>query len=78
MDQQRDAQDDAREIQLADHPQTIQVQLRTHPDGGVKAWIIVLAAFFVQFIAVGLQNSSGVLYTALVDEYQKSKGETGW
>lgn len=49
---------------------------KTHPDGGY-GWFVVFSGFAVQFIAVGLQNSSGTIFSALIDEFQRSKGETG-
>ncbi len=51
-------------------------RVKTHPDGGY-GWVVVFAAFSVQFIAVGLQNSSGTIFSALIDEFKRSKGETG-
>lgn len=52
------------------------VREKSHPDGGY-GWVVVFAAFSVQFIAVGLQNSSGTIFSALIDEFKRSKGETG-
>lgn len=49
---------------------------KTHPDGGY-GWLVVFCGFSVQFITVGLQNSSGTIFPALIEEYNKSKGETG-
>ena len=49
---------------------------KTHPDGGY-GWVVVFCGFSIQFIAVGLQNSSGTIFPALIEEYNRSKGDTG-
>lgn len=49
---------------------------KTHPDGGY-GWIVVFCGFSIQFVAVGLQNSSGTIFPALIKEYNQSKGATG-
>ena len=54
----------------------LHVEVKTHPDGG-WGWVICLGAFFVQFIALGMQNSAGIVYTALVDEFKSQRGATG-
>ena len=46
------------------------------PDGG-WGWMVCLAGFTTQFIILGIQNNSGILYTALLNEYKQSKGATG-
>ncbi|XP_047130502.1 monocarboxylate transporter 14 isoform X1 [Hydra vulgaris] len=50
---------------------------KTHPDGG-WGWCVVVAAFITQFIVVGLQNSSGVIFNELVQKFNKPRGETGF
>ena len=35
------------------------------------------AAFVTQFIVMGIHNSFGILYTTLLEEYKRSKAETG-
>ena len=35
------------------------------------------AAFVAQLIVMGIHNSFGILYTTLLQEYRKSKAETG-
>eukprot|EP00794_Sanderia_malayensis_P011335 gene11335-12521_t len=52
-------------------------RLKTHPDGGY-GWLVVFSAFSIQFITVGLQNSSGTIFPALIKAYGESKGETAW
>lgn len=54
----------------------LHVNAKTHPEGG-WGWVVCLGAFFVQFIALGMQNSAGILYTALVDEFKSPRGDTG-
>ena len=49
---------------------------KTHPDGG-WGWVVVIAAFLTQWIVVGLQNSSGVIFNELVKKYNESRGDTG-
>jgi len=46
------------------------------PEGG-WGWAICAAAFVAQLIVMGIHNSFGILYTTLLEEYQKSKAETG-
>ena len=46
------------------------------PEGG-WGWAICGAAFVAQLIVMGIHNSFGILYTTLLEEYQKSKAETG-
>ncbi|XP_066915842.1 monocarboxylate transporter 14-like [Clytia hemisphaerica] len=52
-------------------------QPKTHPDGG-WGWVVVAAAFLTQWIVVGLQNSSGVIFNELVKKYNESRGSTGF
>ena len=51
-------------------------QKKTHPDGGY-GWLVVFCGFSVQFITVGMQNSSGTMLPALLKEYNQSEGATG-
>ena len=39
--------------------------------------MICTAAFMAQLIVMGIHNSFGILYTTLLEEYKKSKAETG-
>jgi len=52
-------------------------QKKTHPDGGY-GWLVVFCGFSVQFITVGMQNSSGTMLPALLKEYNQSEGATAW
>lgn len=45
-----------------------------------KGWwglVVCLGAFFIQFFMLGVQNSAGIIYTALVDEFNTPRGVTG-
>lgn len=53
------------------------IVVRTHPDGG-WGWVVCLGAFLVQFIALGMQNTAGIVYTELVKELKSQRGATGW
>lgn len=46
------------------------------PDGG-WGWVACMGAFFIQFMMLGIQNAAGIIYTALVDEFQTPRGVTG-
>lgn len=46
------------------------------PDGG-WGWVVCFGAFMVHFLTVGQQNSAGVVYSALLNEYSTQRGETG-
>ena len=52
------------------------IVVKTHPDGG-WGWVVCLGAFLVQFIALGMQNSAGIVYTELVKELKSQRGATG-
>ena len=51
-------------------------QDETPPDGG-WGWVVCLGALMVNFLTVGQQNSAGVVYSALLNEYSSQRGETG-
>lgn len=45
-----------------------------------KGWwglVVCLGAFFIQFFMLGVQNSAGIIYAALVNEFQTPRGVTG-
>ncbi|EDO35637.1 predicted protein, partial [Nematostella vectensis] len=46
------------------------------PEGG-WGWVVCLGAFFIQFLMLGVQNSAGIIYTALVDRFHAHRGVTG-
>ena len=48
----------------------------TVPEGG-WGWLVCLAGFIAQFVVLGLQNNTGILYKTLLVEFQSSKGDTG-
>ena len=41
------------------------------------AWVVCATTFLMEFFVGGLITSSGVIYAALVDEFNKSRAETG-
>lgn len=47
-----------------------------HYDRG-WAWVVLGTTFLMEFFVGGLITSSGVIYAALVDEFKKSRAETG-
>jgi len=47
-----------------------------HYDRG-WAWVVCGTTFLMEFFVGGLITSSGVIYAALVDEFNKSRAETG-
>ena len=54
----------------------VQIQVRSVSDGG-WGWCVCLAGFIAQFVVLGIQNNTGILYKALLEEFRQSKGETG-
>ena len=63
---------ESKEIEKLD----LEIQFRSVPDGG-WGWLVCLAGFIAQFIVLGIQNNTGILYKALLDEFKQSKGDTG-
>ena len=47
-----------------------------HFDRG-SAWMVCATTFLMEFFVGGLITSSGVIYAALVDEFNQSRAETG-
>ena len=47
-----------------------------HYDGG-WAWFVCGTTFLMDFLVGGMITSSGVIYAALLDEFKKSRAETG-
>jgi hypothetical protein len=52
------------------------VDLNPLPEGG-WGWLVCFAGFTAQFLILGIQNNTGILYTALLTEFGGSKGDTG-
>lgn len=52
------------------------VDLNPLPEGG-WGWLVCLAGFTAQFLILGIQNNTGILYTALLTEFKGRKGDTG-
>ena len=55
---------------------SIASKIRLIPEGG-WGWVICVSAFFTQLIVMGINNSFGILFTTLLEEFKKSKAETG-
>ena len=51
-------------------------QNMSHYDRG-WAWVVLATTFLMEFFVGGLITSSGVIYAALIDEFNKSRAETG-
>lgn len=49
---------------------------KAHYDRG-WAWVVLATTFLMEFFVGGLITSSGVIYAALIDEFNKSRAETG-
>ena len=49
---------------------------KSHYDRG-WAWVVCGTTFLMEFFVGGLITSSGVIYATLVDEFNKSRAETG-
>ncbi|KAH3795789.1 hypothetical protein DPMN_149350 [Dreissena polymorpha] len=47
------------------------------PDGG-WGWVVVIAAFVLNFLIGGAVNTFGVLYVALLDLHRQGSGPTAW
>lgn len=41
------------------------------------SWIACVVGFFIMFIIGGQNNSSGIIFAALLDEYNSNRGQTG-
>ncbi|XP_020619487.1 monocarboxylate transporter 10-like [Orbicella faveolata] len=55
----------------------VEIHVRSVPDGG-WGWLVCLAGFIAQFVVLGIQNNTGIIYKALLEEFKQSKGETSW
>ena len=58
------------------------LEKKTHLDNDAHcdrgwAWVVCGTTFLMEFFVGGLITSSGVIYAALVDEFNKSRAETG-
>ena len=56
--------------------ESVEFDLHNPPDGGF-GWLVVFAAFCVQFIVLGVMNNFGVLFSELLVEFKRSKSQTG-
>ena len=64
---------ESKEIEKVD----VEIVVRSDVPEGGWGWFVCLAGFIAQFVVLGLQNHSGILYKALLQEFKTSKGETG-
>ena len=64
---------EGKEIEKAD----VEIVVRSDVPEGGWGWLVCLAGFIAQFVILGLQNNTGILYKALLEEFKTSKGETG-
>lgn len=58
-------------------PEAAQLNEDESPSDGRWRWVVCLGVFVVNFLTVGQQNSAGVVYDALMEEYSTPRGETG-
>ena len=49
---------------------------QTRMDGGYS-WIACVMGFLIQCIIAGQNNCSGIIFSALLDEYNTNRGQTG-
>ena len=49
---------------------------KTRIDGGCS-WIVCAAGFLIQCIVAAQGNLSGIIFTALLDEYNSNRSQTG-
>lgn len=69
--------DDSSDDDPPDTPITQYVWRSAPPDGG-WGWVIVLGAFVINVITDGCSYSFGVLFSYLLDYFQKSRSTTAW
>ena len=50
--------------------------VKSVPDGGF-GWFICAAAFSVHFVIAGIQNSFGILYIYILEEFGGGKANSG-
>ena len=61
----------------ADLEPSVSFKLNKAAKDGCWAWVICAAAFCDLFIVLGIHYSFGVLYSALLDKFAKTKSATG-
>ena len=52
------------------------VQLSPSPPDGGWGWLVCLAAFYCNFIVVGLQTSFGIVYVGMIDTFHDNASKT--
>ena len=50
---------------------------QSNVDGG-RAWLALVASFFIHFMAYGMAWSTGVYYVILLDVFKQPKSVTAW
>eukprot|EP00794_Sanderia_malayensis_P011334 gene11334-12519_t len=55
----------------------VDLEFTPPPDGGF-GWVVVFAAFCVQFLVLGVMNNFGVLFSELLVEFNRGKSKTSW
>ena len=48
-----------------------------HPPEGGWGWAVCLSVSVVNFLTVGQQNSAGVVYDSIMNEFSTPRGDTG-
>ncbi|KAG9258651.1 putative MFS monocarboxylate transporter [Emericellopsis atlantica] len=64
----------------ATHASSTASYQETYPEGGTKAWLVVLGAWFSMFSSLGLMNTIGIFQAYTLDHQLKgqSEGTVGW
>ena len=65
-----------KNAEKAEDKTDLNANIRAVPDGGF-GWVISAAAFVVQFIILGIQNNLGLFHVEHLEDFKKSKLETG-
>ena len=65
-----------KNAEKAEDKTDLNANMRAVPDGGF-GWVISAAAFVVQFIILGIQNNLGLFHVEHLEDFKKSKLETG-
>ncbi len=53
----------------------VEFEFESAPDGGF-GWVVIFAAFCVQFLVLGVMNNFGVLFSELLVEFKRGKSRT--
>lgn len=55
----------------------INIGSQAAPDGGY-GWVIVFAAFMMNFIAFGILTTTGIMYVEFLEDLNTGKSQTSW